>query len=144
MSEPASPPLLRLTAQIVAAHAAHNRVTSETLVALIGSVYDALAGSGQATPEVKPRPAVPIKQSVLPEHIVCLEDGKKLKTLKRHLRAAYGLTPEQYRQRWGLPPDYPMVAPSYAARRAAIAKEVGFGGRPKQILHRRRKRQPRR
>lgn len=122
------PPLLHLTAQIVAAHASHNHITSEALLRLIESVYGALAGSGQAVAEeVKPLPAVPVKRSVFPDHIVCLEDGKKLKMLKRHLMTTYKLTPEQYRHKWGLPANYPMVAPDYAARRSALAKKIGLG-----------------
>jgi predicted transcriptional regulator len=125
------PVLLGLVAQIVAAHAAHNEVTLEALPDVIRSVYAALSGvdgAGTASPAAeKPRPAVPISKSVFPDYIVCLEDGKKLKLLRRHVQRSYGLTPEQYRKRWGLPPHYPMVAPNYAARRSAIAKEQGLG-----------------
>jgi predicted transcriptional regulator len=125
------PVLLGLAAQIVSAHAAHNEVTMEALPDLIRSVYAALTGvdgAGGTTPAAeKPRPAVPISKSVFPDYIVCLEDGKKLTMLRRHLQTSYGLTPEQYRTRWGLPPHYPMVAPNYAARRSAIAKEQGLG-----------------
>ena len=95
---------------------------------MIKTVYGALAGSGQAAvEEPKQQPAVPVKRSVFPDHLVCLEDGKKLKILKRHLMTVYGLTPEQYRDKWGLPPSYPMVAPDYAARRSALAKQIGLG-----------------
>jgi predicted transcriptional regulator len=126
------PVLLGLAAQIVAAHAAHNEVTMETLPDLIRSVYAALAGvdgASATTPAAadKPRPAVPIGKSVFPDYLVCLEDGKKLTMLRRHLQTSYGLTPAQYRERWGLPPHYPMVAPNYTARRSAIAKEQGLG-----------------
>ena len=126
------PPLLRLTAQIVAAHAAHNQVTSEALLRLIESVYATLAavGTSSAPAPEKQQPAVPVKRSVFPDHIVCLEDGKKLKMLKRHLATAYGLTPEQYREKWGLPANYPMVAPNYAARRSTLAKKIGLGRKP--------------
>jgi predicted transcriptional regulator len=131
MSE-STQPLLGLTAQIVAAHASHNPVSSEVLLRLIESVYRALAGSGQAATveEVGLRPAVPIKRSVFADHIVCLEDGKKLVMLKRHLRTTYSMTPEQYRQKWGLPANYPMVAPDYAARRSELAKTIGLGHKP--------------
>jgi predicted transcriptional regulator len=132
MSETTSQPsLLRLTSQIVAAHAAHNQVTSDALLRLIENVYTTLAaiGSGTPAPE-KPQPAVPVKRSVFPDHIVCLEDGKKLKMLKRHLMTTYQLTPEQYREKWGLPANYPMVAPNYAARRSTLAKSIGLGRKP--------------
>ncbi len=128
MSETALPSLLRLTAQIVAAHVTHNTVSADALPGLIESVYRALAGSGAApVEEAKLVPAVPIKRSVFPDHIVCLEDGKRLQMLKRHLMTSYGMTPDQYRQKWGLPPTYPMVAPDYAERRSALAKEIGLG-----------------
>jgi predicted transcriptional regulator len=133
MSESSSPTLLSLTAQIVGAHASHNQVTSEALLRLIESVYTTLANVGtQASPQTaeKAQPAVPIKKSVFPDHIVCLEDGKKLKMLKRHLATSYNLTPEQYREKWGLPASYPMVAPDYAQRRSALAKSIGLGRKP--------------
>jgi predicted transcriptional regulator len=132
MSETTSQPvLLQLTAQIVAAHSSHNHVTPEALLGLIGTVYTSLATAGRAMPVVeKTQPAVPVKKSVFPDHIVCLEDGKKLKTLKRHLATSYGMTPEQYREKWGLPARYPMVAPDYAARRATLARSIGLGRRP--------------
>jgi predicted transcriptional regulator len=132
MSETTShPPVLQLTAQIVAAHAAHNHVTAEALVRMIESVYATLTAVGTATPAPeKPQPAVPVKRSVFPDHIVCLEDGKKLKMLKRHLMTTYNLTPEQYRDKWGLPASYPMVAPDYAARRSTLAKKIGLGRKP--------------
>ena len=123
--------VLSLAAQIVSAHLAHNTVAVETLPALIQSVYNTLATVGTAAPEPeKLQPAVPIKKSVFPDHIVCLEDGKKLKMLKRHLKTAYDLTPEQYRERWNLPRDYPMVAPDYAEKRSALAKSIGLGRKP--------------
>jgi predicted transcriptional regulator len=120
--------LMSLTADIVAAHVSHNSVTPETLLAMISSVYTTLSTVG-TVPEVaeRPVPAVPVKRSVFPDHIVCLEDGKKLKMLKRHLQTAYNLTPDQYRERWGLGPDYPMVAPDYAAKRSSLAKSIGLG-----------------
>jgi predicted transcriptional regulator len=125
------PPVLQLTAQIVAAHASHNQVTSDALLRMIEAVYATLAavGAGTPTPE-KQQPAVPVKRSVFPDHIVCLEDGKKLKMLKRHLMTTYKLTPEQYREKWSLPASYPMVAPDYAARRSTLAKKIGLGRKP--------------
>ncbi len=124
--------VLGLTAQIVSAHVSNNSVTVDALPALIQDVYRTLAGVGAETvqPE-KPQPAVPAKKSVFPDHIVCLEDGKKLKMLKRHLKTAYNMSPEQYRERWGLPPDYPMVAPNYARHRSSLAKKIGLGTKPR-------------
>ncbi|MBB2160319.1 MucR family transcriptional regulator [Gluconacetobacter sacchari] len=120
--------LLELTAQIVSAHVSNNSVVADGVPDLIRQVYQALTSLGQAAPEPeKLQPAVPIKRSVFPDYIVCLEDGKKLKMLKRHLQSAYGMTPEQYRERWGLPTDYPMVAPNYAERRSTLAREIGLG-----------------
>ena len=121
--------LLRLTAQIVSAHVAKNAVSPEVLPALIRSVHAALAGVEQptATEPERPQPAVPIRRSVFPDYIVCLEDGAKMRMLKRYLRVRFDLTPEQYRERWGLPRDYPMVAPSYAERRSTLAKSIGLG-----------------
>jgi predicted transcriptional regulator len=127
---PPNPELLTFAAQIVSAHAAHNAVSPEALPAVIRSVYETLSSLavGDTTePVTKPVPAVPVNKSVFPDHIVCLEDGKKLKMLRRHLQTAFNMTPEHYRERWGLPRDYPMVAPKYAARRAAIAKSSGLG-----------------
>lgn len=122
---------LRLTAQIVAAHVEHNTVQAEALPNLIEQVYQTLRDVGQVPVEaVKPVPAVPIKQSIRPDFIICLEDGKKLKMLKRHLMTAYKMTPSQYRVRWGLPADYPMVAPSYAKVRSSLAKKIGLGRKP--------------
>jgi predicted transcriptional regulator len=129
---PSNPDLLDLVASIVSAHVAHNAVTPEALPGVIRSVYTALSGLGTEPPPIieKPEPAVPIKRSVFADHIVCLEDGKKLQTLKRPLRASHAMTPEEYRARWSLPRDYPMVAPKYAARRSALAKEIGLGRKP--------------
>ncbi len=125
--------LLELTTEIVAAHAGNNSVPSGDLPQLIQDVYKTLAavGNAQAAPE-KPKPAVPVKKSVFPDYIVCLEDGKKLKMLKRHLKTAYDLTPDEYRERWGLPPDYPMVAPNYAKHRSNLAKKIGLGTKPRK------------
>ena len=122
--------LLELTAQIVAAQASRGTLEAEALPSLIRQVYDALvkAGVPEEEPQAeRPQPAVPIKRSVFPDYIICLEDGKKLKMLKRHLQSAYDMTPEQYRERWGLPADYPLVAPNYAQRRSALAREIGLG-----------------
>ncbi|MGK9233405.1 MucR family transcriptional regulator [Inquilinus limosus] len=121
----------KLTVQIVAAHVAHNNVATNDLPALIDQVYAALNGLGKPVEPVKerPQPAVPIKKSVTPDYIVCLEDGKKLKMLKRHLKSAYNMTPDEYRERWDLPVDYPMVAPSYASQRSMLAKTIGLGTR---------------
>ncbi|MFC0410629.1 MucR family transcriptional regulator [Roseomonas elaeocarpi] len=125
--------VLSLTAQIVAAHVSNNSVQPDALPALITEVHRALLGLGkpvEAPAIARPEPAVPVKKSVTPEYLVCLEDGKKLKMLKRHLKTAYDMTPEQYRERWGLPPDYPMVAPNYAEHRSSLAKRIGLGTRP--------------
>ena len=123
--------ILGLTAQIVSAHVSNNAVSRDALGELITQVYNTLisAGAEPVEPE-KLQPAVPIKKSVFPEYIVCLEDGKKLKMLKRHLQTSYNMTPEQYRQKWGLPASYPMVAPSYAGHRSSLAKKIGLGRKP--------------
>ncbi len=121
---------MQLTANIVSAYVSNNTVASAEIPNLIAQVYSALVriSSGQTAPPAEPiKPAVAVKRSVTPEYIVCLEDGKKFKSLKRHLRTQYGITPEQYREKWGLPPDYPMVAPNYAAARSQLAKQMGLG-----------------
>jgi predicted transcriptional regulator len=125
--------LLALTANIVAAHVGSNSVAVGDLPQLIGEVYRTLAtlGTHGALPE-RPEPAVAVKKSITPDYIICLEDGKKLKMLKRHLKTAYDLTPEQYRERWNLPADYPMVAPNYAKHRSSLAKKIGLGTRPRR------------
>jgi predicted transcriptional regulator len=124
--------VLGLTAQIVSAHVSNNSVSPDALPSLIQEVYRTLAGVGKEPNEPeRPQPAVPIKKSVFADHIICLEDGKKLKMLKRHLKTAYNMTPEQYRDRWGLPPDYPMVAPNYARHRSSLAKKIGLGTKPR-------------
>ena len=123
--------LLDLTASIVSAHVANNSVAVGDVPKLIKDVYSTLAtvsAEEEAEPE-RPEPAVSIKASVKPDYVVCLEDGKKLKMLKRHLMTHYSMTPEQYRTRWGLPSDYPMVAPNYAKQRSALAREIGLGRR---------------
>lgn len=124
--------LITLTSDIVAAHVSNNNVTVDEVTALITNVFNALSGLGQASAPVEtpPEPAVSIRASVKPDHIVCLEDGKKLKMLKRHLATHYNLTPEQYRARWNLPADYPMVAPNYAEKRRELAKSIGLGRKP--------------
>ena len=135
MVDAASPKELpALTTQIVAAYVANNTVAVNDLPALIRQVHAALAnvgGTAEVVPE-RPQPAVPIKRSVMPDYIVCLEDGKKLKMLKRHLKTAFNMTPEEYRERWDLPPDYPMVAPNYASQRSRLAKEIGLGTRARR------------
>ena len=126
--------LLALTAQIVAAYTRKNSMQGSDLPALIDRVFQSLAGlaTGFVTPaaQVRPEPAVPVKKSVFADYIVCLEDGKKMKMLKRHLMTSYKLTPQAYRERWGLPSDYPMVAPAYAEKRSALAKSIGLGRKP--------------
>jgi len=120
--------LLPLVADIVAAHLSNNSVPVAELPNLIRDVYRALSTVGEAEiPSERPEPAVPVKKSVFPDYIICLEDGKKLKMLKRHLRTAYNMTPQEYRERWGLPADYPMVAPNYAKQRSKLAKQIGLG-----------------
>ena len=121
--------LLTLTADIVAAHVAHNRVTVGELPELIGKVHSALASLGEAAEPVVEdrRPAVSIRASIKPDHLVCLEDGKKLTMLKRYLRTNYDMTPQEYRAKWKLPADYPMVAPDYADKRRTLAKAIGLG-----------------
>ncbi len=120
--------LLSLTAKIVSAHVANNTVDASALASLIQLVHKTLAGIGEEeAPVEKLVPAVPVKKSVFADYIVCLEDGKKLKMLKRHLATSYNMTPEQYRERWGLASDYPMVAPDYAAKRSQLAKSIGLG-----------------
>jgi predicted transcriptional regulator len=120
--------LLSLTAQIVGTHAANNRIGQDDLLQMIRSVYLVLASmTGRDAAPVSHEPAVPVSRSVFPNYVVCLEDGRQVKTLKRHLRTSHGLTPEQYRAKWGLPHDYPMVAPDYGAWRSAMAKSVGLG-----------------
>lgn len=129
--KPTDSRLLGLTAQIIAAHAANNSVGADVLPAVIREVYKTLATVGEEPAPVmeKQQPAVPIKKSVFPDFIVCLEDGKKMKMLKRHLAKAFNMTPEQYRQKWGLDASYPMVAPSYAEKRSSLAKQIGLGQR---------------
>jgi predicted transcriptional regulator len=126
--------LLALTTEIVAAHVSNNTVAVSDLPLLIQQVYQSLSRIGHvepASPE-RPLPAISVKKSVTPDYIICLEDGKKLKMLKRHLKTAYNMSPEEYRERWGLPADYPMVAPNYAKQRSKLAKEIGLGTRARK------------
>lgn len=132
MSEqPSQTDLLELTTEIVSAHASNNPIAANDLPQIIKDVFTTLQtlGSG-SVPAERPQPAVPIKKSIMPDYIVCLEDGKQLKMLKRHLKTSYNMTPEEYRERWGLPADYPMVAPNYAKRRSTLAKKIGLGRKP--------------
>ena len=126
--------LLALTTEIVAAHVSNNTVAVGDLGQLINQVYHSLANIGTApvAPTARPQPAVTVKKSIQPDFLVCLEDGKKLKMLKRHLKTAYNMTPEAYRERWGLASDYPMVAPNYARQRSRLAKEIGLGTRARR------------
>jgi predicted transcriptional regulator len=132
--QPVSLDVLGLTAQIVSAHVSNNAVQTDSLPGLIHEVYKTLCGVGLELPPPvsdKPQPAVPAKKSVFADYIVCLEDGKKLKMLKRHLKTAYDMSPDQYRERWGLGADYPMVAPNYARHRSSLAKKIGLGTKPR-------------
>ena len=125
--------LLELTSEIVAAHLSNNTLPISDLPQLIRDIYKTLAsvGDGQTVKE-RPQPAISVKKSVSPDFIICLEDGKKLKMLKRHLKTAYNMTPEEYRERWNLPRDYPMVAPNYAKHRSSLAKKIGLGTKPRR------------
>jgi predicted transcriptional regulator len=127
--------LIDLAAEIVSAYVSNNSVASTDLPNLISEVYAALqrTNGGEPEPEPEPlKPAVPVKKSITPDYLICLEDGKKFKSLKRHLRTHYNLSPEEYRDRWSLPPDYPMVAPNYAAARSELAKRMGLGQQRKK------------
>lgn len=128
--------LITLTADIVAAHVSNNSVAVSDLPVLIANVHGALAGLGGPViePEVKQEPAVSIRSSIKPDYITCLEDGKKLKMLKRHLMTHYQMTPEQYRAKWNLPADYPMVAPNYAEQRRTLAKKIGLGTKRRKTV----------
>ena len=129
MSDQTNQQILGITAQIVSAHLGNNQVDASAIPSLIQSVYRTVSTVGDPEPEavVVLQPAVPVKKSIFPDFIVCLEDGKKLKMLKRHLYTSYGMTPGDYRAKWGLPRDYPMVAPNYASTRSALAKQIGLG-----------------
>jgi len=124
--------ILGLTAQIVSAHISNNTVATDSLPSLIQEIYKTLASVGVVAPVIeRPAPAVPVKKSIFPDYLICLEDGKKLKMLKRHLKTAYNMSPEQYRERWDLEPNYPMVAPNYAKHRSSLAKKIGLGTKPR-------------
>jgi predicted transcriptional regulator len=127
MNENASSSYIELAADIVSAYVSNNSVPAGDLPGLISEVHLALARVGNGAAAEAPKPAIAIKKSITPDYIICLEDGKKFKSLKRHLRTQYNLTPEQYREKWGLAPDYPMVAPNYAKARSDLAKEMGLG-----------------
>ncbi len=121
--------LLSMTTELVSSYVSNNNVSIEDLPIVVERVFKSLSSvttEGSLSAD-RPQPAVPIKRSITPDYLICLEDGKKLKMLKRHLKTAYNMTPEQYRERWGLPSDYPMVAPNYAARRSELAKDIGLG-----------------
>ena len=126
--------LLGYTSEITSAHVSNNTVALSDLPGLIEQIYKTLAtiGGVDGGASERPTPAVPVKKSITPDFIVCLEDGKKLKMLKRHLKTAYDMSPEEYRERWGLSPDYPMVAPNYAKQRSRLAKEIGLGTRSRR------------
>ncbi len=134
--------VLRMAVDIVSAYVANNTVPAGQVPEVINMVYNSLTTlDGGAEAKAEPaKPAISVRRSVTPEYIVCLEDGKKLKMLKRHLRAAYDMSPEEYRAKWGLPADYPMVAPNYAAQRSAFAKKIGLGRKKGQKQPRRRAR----
>lgn len=121
--------LLHLTTEIVSSYVSNNSVGVSDITPVIENIYKTLSslGAEQDSLADRPQPAVPIKKSIQPDYLICLEDGKKLKMLKRHLKTAYDMSPEEYRERWGLPADYPMVAPSYAERRSKLAKDIGLG-----------------
>jgi predicted transcriptional regulator len=130
MNEPAAKNFIDLTATIVSAYVGNNPMPASELPALIGQIHAALlrVSTGRAEPPLEPsKPAVPVKKSITADYLICLEDGKRFKSLKRHLRTQYNMTPEQYRDKWGLPPDYPMVAPNYAVARSQLAKKMGLG-----------------
>ena len=130
MPKVAEDELLRMTTEVVAAYVSNNTLATGQLAEIIHAVYNSLRGlDGQiAEPASEPlKPAVPVRKSITPDYLICLEDGKKLKMLKRHLRSTYGMTPDEYRVKWGLGPEYPMVAPNYAEQRSAFAKKIGLG-----------------
>jgi predicted transcriptional regulator len=129
MDESSSQTIVEKTSEIVAAFVSNNETSPTELPALIQAVHRALSGISVAAPEPEPRkePAVSVRRSVTPDYLICLEDGRKFKSLKRHLRTKYDMSPEEYRTKWGLPKDYPMVAPNYAAARSALAKNMGLG-----------------
>ena len=130
--------LIDLTANIVSAYVSNNTVSASDLAGLIGDIYGALQKTSNGVAEAEPeplKPAVAIKRSITSDYIICLEDGMKFKSLKRHLRTHYDMTPEEYREKWNLPPDYPMVAPNYAAARSELAKKMGLGQQRRRAAH---------
>jgi predicted transcriptional regulator len=134
---------IELAAEIVSAYVSNNTVPASDLPALIHNIYNALSGVGATVVEVVPeiqKPATSIKKSITPDYLICLEDGKQFKSLKRHLRTQYGISPEEYREKWGLPSDYPMVAPNYAEARSKLAKEMGLGQQRRKAAAARRTR----
>ncbi len=134
--------LLKMTAEVVASYVGNNPISHEQLPELITAVHRSFQnvdGGPAAEPEEPKKPAVSIRKSITPEYLICLEDGKKLKMLKRHLRTTYNMTPEEYRAKWNLAPDYPMVAPNYAAQRSQFAKKIGLGRRPAAKTTKRRR-----
>jgi predicted transcriptional regulator len=141
MNGNSSPDYVQLAAEIVSAFVSHNSVPTSELPALLGTVHSALknVALGDAEPVKELLPAVPIKKSITPDFLISLEDGKRYKSLKRHLRTSYGITPDQYRAKWGLPSDYPMVAPNYARTRSELAKSMGLGQKRKAAVKQRRK-----
>jgi len=139
--------LLRMVTDVVAAYVAKNAVPAAQLSDLINTVYGSLSSLEGGQPEAKSealKPAIAVRKSVTPDYVICLEDGKKLKMLKRHLRTTYNMTPDEYRAKWGLPPDYPMVAPNYAAQRSDFAKKIGLGRKAAEVVEKptRRPRRP--
>ena len=133
MADNSNNELITLTADIVAAHVSNNSVAVSDITQLIENVHNALTDlAGKQAEEAKPEPAVSIRSSIKPDYVVCLEDGKKLKMLKRHLMTHYKMTPDDYRKKWGLPADYPMVAPNYAEQRRKLAKKIGLGTKPRK------------
>ena len=134
-SAPSHQDLLEMTAEVAAAYVSNNVVPSDELPDLISRIHSALASAGTVESEPEPekqKPAVSVRRSITPEHLICLEDGKKLKMLKRYLRSQYNLSPDEYRRKWNLPSDYPMVAPNYAEKRRALAKKIELGRRPRK------------
>lgn len=132
---------IELTAEVVAAYVGNNPVSTSELPNLIGEVYTALKSAesaGSETTVTNAKPAVPVKKSLTDDYIICLEDGKKFKSLKRHLRSHFDLSPEEYREKWGLPHDYPMVAPNYAKARSQLAKTMGLGRKPGTKIRKRK------
>ena len=127
--QPSHIELLTLTTEIVSSYLSNNKIETENIAPIIDDIYKTLSNVSSVAPHLaeRPQPAVPIKRSITEDFIICLEDGKQLKMLKRHLKTAYNMTPEEYRERWGLPADYPMVAPSYAKKRSSLAKNIGLG-----------------